>query len=52
MNIKPSQVELETAITVIEWLIENTKVNEPYATNFIDAGETFLEEIPTDIDEI
>lgn len=49
---KPTTEQLEAAREVIEYLIEHTKATEPYATEFIAAGEVFSNEMPISPDDL
>lgn len=43
---KPTQQQLDDAREVIYWLIAFTERTEPYATEFINAGEMFAGGMP------
>jgi len=49
---KPTNRELELAREVIEWIIEYTEKNEPYAISFIAAGNEFIQAMPMNQEEI
>jgi hypothetical protein len=49
---KPTDLQLEQARDVIDWLVQHTKDNEPHATQFIAAGETFSEQMPLESDDL
>ena len=52
MTKKPTQKELDTCFDVLEYLLEKTRKDEPYATNFIAALEAVLEGTSPIVDEI
>lgn len=51
INNKPSQLELDTFLEVLEWIIDWHKKNEPFATVVINAAEEVRSQIPYEVEE-
>ena len=49
---KPTDHELEMARDVLEWFVEKTRRDEPYAVNSIAAWEAALDQLPVTMDDI
>lgn len=49
---KPTQLELDVALDVIEWYINYLKENEPHAVNTINIIEEALGSIPYEISDL
>lgn len=50
--MKPTQEQLDTFFTVLRWLEEKTKRDEPYAVVYLQALNEVREQTPLDISEL